>query len=61
MKKNRKHTKNIELKSIKVSDKLNNFDIFIDSFGKINAVYDVDKINNYLNSTLDDKKLRNLR
>ncbi|TAE49608.1 MAG: hypothetical protein EAZ31_00110 [Cytophagia bacterium] len=59
MKKRKKGEKQDEKKSIKVSDKLKDFDVFIDSFGKINALYDVDKINEYLNENVDDKKLRN--
>jgi putative NADH-flavin reductase len=51
-KKNNKTPK--EGKSVKVSEKLGDFDIVIDSFGKIQSNYDVDKINEFLN-----KKLKN--
>ncbi|MCU0445176.1 MAG: hypothetical protein MUE85_09670 [Microscillaceae bacterium] len=46
-------------KSVKVSEKLGDFDIVIDSFGKIQSNYDVDKINEFLNQNVDDKKLKN--
>lgn len=42
----------------KVNPELNGFDIKIDSFGEINANYDIDKINKFLNRHVDDKKLR---
>jgi hypothetical protein len=45
-------------KSIKVSEKLGNFDVVIDAFGKIKAHYNVDDINAFLNENVDDKKLR---
>jgi hypothetical protein len=45
--------------SIKVNDKISDFDIVIDSFGKIHANYDVDKINDFLNQNTNDKKLKN--
>lgn len=48
-----------EGKSVKVSEKLGDFDIVIDSFGKIQSNYDVDKINEFLNQNVDDKKLKN--
>ncbi len=44
--------------SIKVSEKLGNFDVVIDAFGKIKAQYNVDDINAFLNENVDDKKLR---
>jgi hypothetical protein len=56
-KKNNKAPK--EGKSVKVSEKLGDFDIVIDSFGKIQSNYDVDKINEFLNQNVDDKKLKN--
>jgi hypothetical protein len=46
-------------KSVKVSEKLGDFDIVIDSFGKIQSNYDVDKINEFLNQNVEDKKLKN--
>jgi hypothetical protein len=56
-KKNNKTPK--EGKSVKVSEKLGDFDIVIDSFGKIQSNYDVDKINEFLNQNVEDKKLKN--
>jgi hypothetical protein len=46
-------------KSIKVRDSLKDFDISINSFGEINTNYDVDKINQFLNQNVADKKLKN--
>ncbi len=45
--------------SVKVSEKLPNFDIQINSFGEIISNYDVDKINEFLNKNVEDKKLKN--
>ncbi len=45
--------------SVKVSDKLKQFDIEINSFGEIISNYDVDKINDFLNKNVEDKKLKN--
>ncbi len=45
--------------SIKVSDKLKEFDIEINSFGEIISNYDIDKINDFLNKNVEDKKLLN--
>lgn len=46
-------------KNIKVSKKIQNFDIQINSFGEIISNYNVDNINEFLNKNVDDKKLRN--
>jgi|GEM_PF-369216 len=45
--------------SIKVSDKLKEFDIQINSLGEIISNYDIDKINDFLNKNVEDKKLTN--
>jgi hypothetical protein len=58
-KEDKKKKKAEETPSIRVSDKLKNFDIYINSFGEIVSNYDVDKINDYLNQNIDDKKLKN--
>ncbi len=58
MKKNKKRLHHHTKKTILVSDKLKDFDVFIDPFGKINAVYDVDVINQYLNDTIKDRKIK---
>lgn len=42
----------------KVNPELDGFDIRIDTFGEIKTNYDVDKINQFLNRHVDDKKLR---
>ncbi len=43
----------------KVHKDLDGFDIQINSFGEIQMSYDIEKINEFLNKTVDDKKLRN--
>ncbi|MDX2305218.1 MAG: hypothetical protein NW226_20575 [Microscillaceae bacterium] len=45
--------------SVKVSDELKDFDIHINTFGEIISNYDVDKINEFLNKNVVDKKLKN--
>jgi hypothetical protein len=42
----------------RVHKDLEGFDIKINSFGEITTSYDIDKINQFLNKTVDDKKLR---
>ncbi|MGV3557791.1 hypothetical protein [Larkinella arboricola] len=43
----------------RVHKELEGFDIKINTFGEITTSYDIDKINAFLNKTVDDKKLRN--
>ena len=43
-----------------VSDELEGLDISINSLGEIQSTYDVDKINDFLDNHVDDKKLHNL-
>lgn len=43
-----------------VNPELKGFDIKVNSFGEIVTNYDVDKINEFLNRNVDDKKLRHL-
>lgn len=52
--------KNKEPKDAKprVHKELDGFDIEINSFGEIQMNYDMDKINEFLNKKVDDKKLR---
>lgn len=45
-------------KKPKVNKALEGFDIKIDAFGEIKSNIDIDKINSFLNKTVDDKKLR---
>jgi hypothetical protein len=42
----------------KVNPELEGFDIQINSFGEIKTSFDIDKINDFLNKNVDDKKLR---
>lgn len=42
-----------------VHEELQGFDIHINEFGEIVSNYDMDKINEFLNENVDDKKLRN--
>jgi hypothetical protein len=43
-----------------VHDDLKGFDIKINEFGEIVSNYDVEKLNEFLNENVDDKKLRGL-
>lgn len=45
----------------KVNQELKGFDIEIDAFGEIKTNFDIDKINEFLNREVDDKKLRDRR
>ncbi len=42
----------------KVHKELEGFDIRINSFGEITTTFDMDRINEFLNRNVDDKKLR---
>jgi hypothetical protein len=42
----------------KVHKDLDGFNIKINSFGEISTTIDIDKINQFLNKNVDDKKLR---
>ncbi len=42
----------------KVNKELDGFDITINSFGEIVTSYDLDKVNNFLNKNVEDKKLK---
>ncbi|MTI31856.1 hypothetical protein [Xanthovirga aplysinae] len=44
--------------SPKVNPELNGFEIKINTFGEIKSNYNIDKINEFLNKEVDDKKLR---
>ena len=54
----RKKDKNQEEEKPKVNAELDGFDIKIDSFGEIQSSLPIDKINEFLNKNVDDKKLR---
>lgn len=45
-------------KDPKVNPQLEGFDVRIDSFGEIKSNLGIDKINEFLNRNVDDKKLR---
>lgn len=47
-----------EEKVLKVNPELDGFDIKVDSFGELKTTYDIDRINEFLNKNVDDKKLR---
>lgn len=46
-----------EGKNPKVNKELEGFDIRIDSFGEIKTSFDIDRINEFLNKNVEDKKL----
>ena len=50
--------KNKKEEKPKVNKELEGFDIEIDAFGEIKTNYDINKINEFLNRNVDDKKLR---
>ena len=45
-------------KNPKVNAELEGFDLRVDSFGEIKSNLSIDKINEFLNKNVDDKKLR---
>lgn len=45
----------------KVHKDLDGFDIKINSFGEIQMSYEIDKINDFLNKQVEDKKLKHLK
>lgn len=42
----------------KVNEELEGFNMNINSFGEISSSFSIDKINEFLNKNVDDKKLR---
>jgi hypothetical protein len=54
----RKKKTDVESLQPKVSKELEGLNIKVNSFGEIKANYDIDKINEFLNKSVDDKKLR---
>lgn len=52
--------KQSEKKKPDVSAELEGLDININSLGEIQSTYDIDKINDFLDTHVDDKKLHNL-
>lgn len=55
----KKKSKKNEKKKPSVNEELEGFDIRIDSFGEIKSSFDIDKINEFLNKNVEDKKLVN--
>ncbi|MFC3810297.1 hypothetical protein [Lacihabitans lacunae] len=45
----------------KVHKDLDGFDIKVNSFGEIQMSYDIEKINAFLNTKVEDKKLKHLK
>ncbi len=54
----KKKEKPEEQKKPKVNKQLDGLDINVNTFGEIQVNYDIDKINEFLNKNVDDKKLR---
>jgi len=50
-------SKKKDKKTPKVNPALEGFDIKIDTFGEIKSTMDIDKINEFLNKNVEDKKL----
>lgn len=48
-------------KKPKVHKDLDGFDVSVNKFGEIQTPFDLDKLNDFLNKNVDDKKLRNLK
>jgi len=42
----------------KVNPELEGFDVKINKFGEIKSSYDIDKMNDFLNKNVEDKKLK---
>lgn len=57
MSKKKKDDKN-KKENPKVNPDLKGFEIKVDSFGEIKSSYDIDKINEFLNKNVEDKKLQ---
>jgi len=47
-----------KLQKPKVNPALEGFDIHIDSFGEIKSNFEIDKLNQFLNRNVEDKKLK---
>ncbi|MEQ6121168.1 hypothetical protein [Reichenbachiella sp. MALMAid0571] len=50
------HGKN---KKPKVDSELEGFDVEVNAFGEIKTSFDIDKLNDFLNKNVEDKKLQN--
>lgn len=49
----------VQTEKPRVHKDLDGFDIKINTFGEIQMSYSIESINEFLNKTVDDKKLRN--
>lgn len=58
MAKKKPNSENPQNDKPRVHKDLEGFDIQINSFGEIVTSFEIDKINQFLNKTVDDKKLR---
>ncbi len=58
MAKKKPNSENPQSDKPRVHKDLEGFDIQINSFGEIVTSFEIDKINQFLNKTVDDKKLR---
>ncbi len=54
----KKKTENKQNEKPKVAPELGGLEVNIDSFGEIQSSLPIDKINEFLNKNVDDKKLR---
>lgn len=54
----RKASSKSKKKQPKVNSELEGFNIKVDTFGEISSTMSIDKINEFLNKNVDDKKLR---
>jgi len=54
----KKKKNDIKKEELKVNPKLKGLEININSLGEINSNYDIEKINQFLNEHVDDKKLK---
>lgn len=54
----RKKQNDKEKRKPKVNKELEGFNIEIDSFGEIKSSFKIDKINEFLNKNVEDKKLK---
>ncbi len=58
MSRKKKNDKDNEKQEPRVNPELKGFDVKIDTFGEIKTSFDIDKINDFLNKEVDDKKLK---
>ncbi len=58
MSRKKKSDKDKKTQSPSVNPELKGFDVKIDTFGEIKTSFDIDKINDFLNKEVEDKKLK---